>query len=282
MLSIRRKLQAIAVYVLPALGGLILFAALVDVSLYNSTVFVQSVLTTAEDNDSALSVIISGLLLFAYMLQFQSQHFQRKIMSRQETLMKAGFTPILGVTHHEFGNDASSERSIPNENNRLYIDIINNGNATARDLRMWFGISYNGVSSISPLIRSNEVKLTREEEGSWWPTDTGEALSNSSDSATTFVCDPELKHRQKSWYLPKLFNNYEPIPVHQALNELDEIECDEFRLAMVLRYRTTVGNSEEIRITSLKANPSKIGDNYLLRTAQDQGKVEDDYVRQAV
>lgn len=281
MLSLRRIIRTAGVYFPPFLGGLVLVATIVDISLYDNTLFVESVLKTAKANKASLSVVISALLLFAYILQFLSQHLQRKIMTRQETLMNAGFTPILGVTNHEFGYEIDGETKTQEEKNRLFLDVINNGNATARDLRIWFGISYEGACRFNPLIWSDEVRLTRKEDGAWWPADTGGALSNSSEFATRFVCEPKLKCRCMDWYVPKLLNSYDEIPIHKALKKLEEKESEEFRLAMVLRYKTTVGNEEEVPITGFKANPGKIGEDYLLYSAQEHNSEVKNYIKQA-
>jgi len=189
--------------------------------------------------------------------------------------MKAGYTPILGVTKQEFGFGRNNKSTNSVEGNKLYLDIVNNGNSTARDLRIWFGISYNG-SRFSKPVRSNEVTLTREEEGSWWPTDTGGALSSSQDSATTFVCDPKLKCH--TYDIRK--SNLE-IWLHDALSKLEENEIEEFRLAVVLRYKTPVGNEEEVPLTAYKADPSKIGEKHLLYKAQEHESKVREYIRSA-
>jgi len=281
MASFRNAIQFIGKYLLPSLGLLSFLVIGGDVFFFEGEIVVQSIFTIAQTNETALSVVISGLLLFAYLLQFQSQHFQRKIMSRQEVLMSAGFTPILGVTEYKFGHEIEDSTQTAEDKNRLYLDIVNNGNATARDLRVWFGISYNGSSYINPIVKSKEVTLTREKEGSWWPADTGGALSNSSDISTRFVCEPKLNYRCKPWYIPKALNNYEEIPIHKALKKLENKGSNEFRLAIVLRYKTTVGNQEQIPITGFKADPSKIGDDYLLYSTQEHGVEVKDYISQA-
>lgn len=187
--------------------------------------------------------------------------------------MEAGYTPILGVTKQIFGFE--KDAGVPNSKdaNRMYIDIVNNGNSTANDLRIWFGISYDG-SIFSKPIRSNEVTLTREEEGSWWPTDTGGALSSHQHCATTFTCDPQLRRRN---YNP--FEADSEIGIHEALAELEEDGVEEFRLAIVLRYKTPVGSEEQIPLTAYKANPGKIGDEYLLYKAQEHENSVGEYIR---
>lgn len=291
---LRSVKRFIAAYLLPAIGLIVLVAILIDVARFDSRLFVQDTLNFARENEVSLSVIISALLLFAYLLQFQSQYFQRKIMSRQETLMNAGYTPILGVTSQEFGQEREVDTNKPEDMNRFYADIVNNGNSTARNLRMWFGISYNGSPLKRPLVRSTEVTLTREQEGTWWPRNIGGALSHSPDSPTTFICDPKVKYKKKidpqgRQWLTKLFTNpilnpcyeYERVPVHEALEELSSQNIDEFRLALVLRYNTTVGNEDEIPITGYKADPSKIGDNYLLYSSQEHSKEVKKYIKAA-
>ncbi|WP_144049508.1 hypothetical protein [Halorubrum salipaludis] len=279
MSSLRDIARLIGVYILPASGILILILSLSDIVFYGGDIFVTAVLATADENQSSLSVIISGLLLFAYILQFQSQNLQRKIMSRQENLMNAGFTPILGVSDLKYGHELEDNTPQPKDKNRLYLDIVNNGNAAARDLRILFGISYDTDLRTGSIIQSCEVPLTREDEGSWWPVGTGGALTPSSGETTRFVCDPKLNYRTTC--LPEFLtsNKYDERLMHTALNNLEDNGITDIKISIILKYKTSVGNEEEIPLTGLKGDLDKLDRPPMLHTIPDHGSEVIEYMK---
>ncbi|MFC7204831.1 hypothetical protein ACFQJC_15045 [Haloferax namakaokahaiae] len=270
-------MKSIRWYILPLIAAALLFGTLGDILLYGGSIFSDKILAYAGENKDSLSVVLSGLLLIAYLLQFQSQIAQRKIMNRQEQIMKAGYTPILGVTNQRFGQDEYEGPDISSHKaNELFLDLVNNGNSTARDLQVWFGISYSACSWKTPDIRSNSVPLRRAKDGAWWPAETGGAITDDSEDSVTFSCEPMLSKFERTIPFVPIFGSRKDLEMGEALELLKKEGVKEFRLAIVLRYTTATGVKDNIPLSAYKANPGTIGDDYLLYKASEvNAKVEE-------
>lgn len=103
----RRVSQALLVVIL----GLIVLSA-GDFILRDGSVFLNSILQYADTHSTALSVLLSALLFTVYLMQYFIQNTQTELVSRQEKLMRAGYTPIVGVKDRKWGKKKVDETDI--------------------------------------------------------------------------------------------------------------------------------------------------------------------------
>lgn len=225
----------------------LIFFSLIDFVIWGGEVLLNDILEYAKSRNTALSVLLSALLLIAYLMQYLIQDTQTDLASRQEKLMEAGYTPIVGVKSREWGKQRSDEADIETfEANKYYVQLVNNGNSAARDLRLWIGIEYDPNNN-ETYYSSTTVPLQRTDEGTWWPTDVGGALSESTDDGTEFVADPKLTKVKKGGLLSK-DEEIEKIEIGQALKSMCESGVEEVSIALSIRYTTATGDDQEIKV----------------------------------
>lgn len=248
----------IGYYFLPLTTITITAAVVIDKSLAGGAYIIEPSLSFAEANDAALTVILSGLLLFAYLMQYQNQRIQRSIMDRQVKLMRAGYTPILGVSSREWGADRVEHSDDPDQDqaNRLFLDLSNSGNSTARDLRVWIGLSYEPTADLEYHYRSYSSPLRRTSDASWWHSDRGGALAQTENGTTEFKIDPKVDRVEGGW--PTVSRESQPVLLHTALDDLEDAGVEDIEIAFILKYTATTGSEEEIYLGAYEADLSRL------------------------
>lgn len=221
-------------------------ASIIDITLIGGGLFVNSTLDLFSNNKNSLSIIVSIMLLTAYLMQYLIQNRQADLSEQQENLMRSGFTPILGVTEREWGSEKTEDNDIQHQDaNKVFADLVNNGNSAARDLRLWTGVKYDTNPSADIYYTSHSTPFQRTEEGTWWPTDRGGALSDSDDESVEFVASPKLK---------KMSSNYLKSDKLSAIDDIgDVIEeignyNDEITIVFSIKYQTATGDEQEITV----------------------------------
>lgn len=261
------------------LGTIVIFflVSLIDLQFYSGELLINGILSYTKENEVPLSIIISALLLVAYLMQYFIQETQAELASRQEKLMEAGFTPIIGITKREWGKNRRDDTDMDTrEANKIYLDMVNYGNSTAKNLRLWVGIDYDDGPS-DRYFASTPVNLQRTEEGTWWPTDVGGALSNEAESSTEFSASPKLQEVKKSGFL-KRREEAEDILIEEALEDLKSEGIEEVTLLLELRYETTTGEEQSVNLALYQAKLAQLEDSdWQLYSAQELGmeKLED-------
>jgi hypothetical protein len=263
------------------IGVLLLIAAsAVDFVFRDGAVFLNGLLDYADTHNTALSVLVSALLFAVYLMHYFIQDTQTELVSRQERLMRAGYTPIVGVKSREWGKERDDGTDIETfEANKHYLKLVNNGNSAARDLRLWIGVQYD--SSDEVYYASNSVPLQRTDEGTWWPTDVGGALSETGDEATEFVSSPKLvKMQQKGRF--RRDSELGEVDIGDALESIHG-GPEEISLAFSVRYTTTTGEDQEIEIGVIREKLSILENvGWTLYDAQEVSSDEFEDVKQNV
>ncbi len=248
--------------------------------LRDGSVFLNGVLEYADTHNTALSVLLSALLFTAYLMQYFIQNTQTDLASRQEQLMRAGYTPIVGVKDREWGKKRVDETDMATyEANKYYLQLVNNGNSAARDLRLWIGVAYDVPEDQEIYYASNAVPLQRTDEGTWWPTDVGGALSDTGDEATEFVARPRLVKMKMGGFL----RNDSELGEEDIGDALESIHGDveEVSLAFSVKYTTTTGDDQEITIGVIREKLSKLEEvDWTLYDAQEASSDEYDEIKQ--
>ncbi|MEZ3162311.1 hypothetical protein ABNG03_10125 [Halorubrum sp. RMP-47] len=221
-------------------------ASILDVTLFGSTLFVDSTLDFFSNKKDSLSVIVSTLLLTTYLMQYLIQSRQADLSERQEKLMRSGFTPILGVTEREWGSERDDENNIQHQKaNKVYVNLVNNGNSAARNLRLWTGVKYDLDCCSNTYYSSHTVPLTRTEEGTWWPTDQGGAISESDNGSVEFKASPKLKEMNSN-----TLRSDDVVGTNHIGDVLKDIGSDNEQVSIILaiKYQTATGDEQEITI----------------------------------
>jgi len=273
----------IGYYFLPLTAVTITAAVLIDKLLTDGAHIVEPSLSFAQANGAALTVILSGLLLFAYLMQYQNQRIQRSILDRQVKLMRAGYTPILGVSSREWGADKAEPRDDPDQDqaNRLFISLSNSGNSTARDLRVWTGLSYEPTADLEYHYRSYSSPLRRTSNASWWHSDGGGALAQTENATTEFKADPKVIRVERGRL--KIRRETRPVFLHTALEDLEDAGVEEIEIAFILKYTATTGSEEEIYLGAYEADLSRLkGDDMWIYRAQENKEEHVEEIREHV
>ncbi|WP_152423123.1 hypothetical protein [Natrinema versiforme] len=255
------------------ISQILLFVVIASISVFivdhvvlSGEILSNNELDFADKNDSVLSVLISGFLLIAYLMQYLVQDSQHELMSRQESIMNAGYTPILGVTSSEWGNERNDNIDLePHEANKYYMNIMNSGNSTARDLRLKTEIG-SCAEPADITFYSHSVPLQRTSEGTWWPTDVGGALSESHNEPTEFYASPKVRKIEKTGLL-KRDKEIREVHIHTALQAIEKSDnnsatgTNEVKITIYVKYKTATGSKQEIKICELKEMVSNLGVN---------------------
>lgn len=268
----------IGYYFLPLTAVAITAAVIIDKVLTDGTHIVKPSLSFAQANDAALTVILSGLLLFAYLMQYQNQRIQRGIMDRQVKLMRAGYTPILGVSSREWGAERAEPSDDPDQDqaNRLFLSLSNSGNSTARDLQVLTGLSYEPTADLEYHYRSYSSPLRRTSDASWWHSDGGGALAQTENATTEFKADPKVNRVERGRL--KISRETRPVFLHTALEDLEDAGVEDVEIAFILKYTATTGSGEEIYLGAYEADLSRLkGDDMWMYRAQEN---KEEYVEE--
>jgi hypothetical protein len=184
--------------------------------------------------------------------------------------MRAGYTPIVGVSNREWGADRADPGDDPDqeEANRLFLCLSNSGNSTARDLRVWTGLSYEPTKDLSYKYQPYSSPLRRTSDASWWHSDEGGALAQTENDATEFKTDPKLNRVERGRL--KLRPESRPVLLHTALEDLEDAGVGKVEIAFILKYTTTTGFEEEIYLGAYEADLSRLkGDDMWVYRAQE-------------
>lgn len=243
MNSLRRTISQTLMVVLLVF----IFVMLSDMAFLDGRILTNSLLESLKSNNTAISVLLSALLLLAYLMQFLVQDTQTDLMKSQQKIMNAGYTPIIGIKSKEWGKQRSEDTDIdPYEANKYYLELANDGNSTARDLRLWIGVNYD-YDDHDEYYTSTTVPLQRTDEGTWWPTDVGGALSEATDTSTEFVADPALDKMRKT-LCGRSDKSIENENIDTVLESLYDCGVEEVALVFSIRYSTSTGEDQEIDI----------------------------------
>lgn len=271
----KRTSQAL---LLAVLGLIVLSTG--DFIFRDGSVFLNGVLDYADTHNTALSVLLSALLFTAYLMQYFIQNTQTELASRQERLMRAGYTPIVGVKDREWGKKRGEGADMETfEANKYYLQLANNGNSAARDLRLWIGIAYDVPDVQECYFASNAVPLQRTDEGTWWPTDVGGALSETGSETTEFVANPKMMKMEIGGFL-RSDSEIGEIDIGDALQSIHG-DVEEVSLAFSVKYTTTTGDDQEITIGVIREKLSKLEEvGWTLYDAQEGSGEEFEEIKQ--
>lgn len=264
--------QFLSYYFLPLIILSTVLAISADAGFADGAHLIQPTLSLAKDNQATLSLIISGLLLFAYLMQYQNQRIQRGIMNRQMNLMRAGYTPIIGVSNRSWGVnkvDLTADPD-PDEVNRLFLELSNSGNSTARDLRLWTGLLYESTSELDNYFRSYASPLRRTSGASWWHSDKGGAIAQTEGDTLELKGDPMVKKVGRGFFKP----DSEPVYLHRALEKLEHAGVEEVEVGFILKYTSTTGSEEEIHLGAYEANLSNLKEQDMWMYRAQENKEE--------
>ncbi|WP_257627811.1 hypothetical protein [Haloplanus salinarum] len=189
-------------------------------------------------------------------MQYLVQDIQADIASQQSELMSAGYTPIVGVVSRKWGKQRDDDMDIETpEANKYYLELANNGNSAARDLELWIGVYYRFNRS-KTYFSSNSVPLKRTQEGTWWPTDVGGALSES-EGTTEFVAEPKLRKIEKSSLL-KRSKEIDETEIGEALKTIYNDGVNEVSVVFSVTYKTATGENQEIEVGAYQEKLSRL------------------------
>lgn len=213
---------------------LLIGAVLVD-NLFNSgNLFFNRLESWSNTNEGFASILLSALLLAAYVLQFRSNDRQRVLMEQQKDIMIAGYTPVIGVLNQEVKDYTDDDTKQVDE--ELLLEIVNRGNSLAQDLAIRFEIEHEGRKS---LFDSNSVPLIRVEQGTWWTSGSGGTLSHEEEK-TRFTAEVSLNTKQG-----------EDLSITEAAEKLFQEENDDkidrFSVITYLTYKDAMNNPQTIR-----------------------------------
>jgi hypothetical protein len=271
----KRTSQALLIVIL----GLIALSA-GDFIFRDGSVFLNGVLDYADTHNTALTVLLSALLFTVYLMQYFIQNTQTDLISRQERLMRAGYTPIVGVKDREWGKKRGEGTDMETfEANKYYLQLVNNGNSAARNLRLWIGIAYDAPGDQDNYYASNAVPLQRTDEGTWWPTDVGGALSEIGGEATEFVARPKVVKMEIGGFLRR-DSELSEVDIGDALQSIHG-DVEKVSLAFSVKYTTTTGDDQEITIGVIREKLSKLeGVDWTLYDAQEGSGSEFEEIKQ--
>lgn len=272
----REPLQFLRYYFLSIVAAVSAIIVVFDKALTGGSIILQPILDFAAANRNTLSVIISALLLFAYLMQYQNHRIQRQIMARQVKLMRAGYTPILGVSSRSWGVEKEDNPiDIDQEEaNRLFLMLSNSGNSTGRDLRIWTGIVYDASPELEFKYSSEEAPLRRTSDTAWWHSDQGGALAPTEDNKPIeFQVDPVINEVEQGLLKFRRESNINPL--HSALEKLEEAGVKEVDIGFVLKYTSTTGAEEEIYLGAYEADLSNLKHDDMQIYRAQENKEED-------
>lgn len=272
----RRLLRFSGYYFLPLIAATSGIIVVLDGVLTDGSVIIQPTMDFAAANRNALSVIISALLVFAYLMQYQSHRIQRRIMDRQVKLMQAGYTPILGVSSRTWGVDQSNNITDidQQEANKLLLRLSNSGNSTARDLRIWTGLAYDAPSELEYDYCSAEAPLRRTSDTAWWHSDRGGALAPTEDNEPVeFQADPVINEIARGWL--KFQREGKITLLHTALEKLESEDVKNVEIGFILKYTSTTGTEEEIYLGAYEADLPKLKQDDMKIYRTQENKEED-------
>ncbi|GGO03026.1 hypothetical protein GCM10009030_38260 [Haloarcula pellucida] len=186
--------------------------------------------------------------------------------------MRAGYTPILGVSSREWGAERAEAGDDPGQDkaNRLFLDLSNSGNSTARDLRLWTGLSYKSTKDLDYDYCPYSSPLRRTSDASWWHSDEGGALAQTEDNSVEFKTDPKVQRVENGRL--KFNPARKEVFLHTALESLEEAGVKNIEIAQVLKYTATTGSEEEIYLGAYEADLSnlKSHDMWLYRAQENK------------
>lgn len=244
------------------LVGVVFIAAVsIDLAVYSGVHFVNQTTSWASTNDGLASLLLSGGLLFAYLLQFRTQDRQRVLMNQQKQIMDAGYTPLIGVTEQNIEDNSSNPKITNTES--LQLTIVNRGNSLATDLQLHFFISYGSdnqryINHFGPLRRTDDAL--------WWNSRSGGSISPE-EGEIEFSIPAEVSDTKP--------NQDEAIDIADAIDAIFESGNDisEIKIATQLQYKDIKGNEKEIDLTIYTIKSSSGNANLKLGTAADSRAV---------
>lgn len=126
---------------------------------------------------------------------------------------------------------------------------------------------------------SNTVPLQRTDEGTWWPTDVGGALSETGNEATEFVAKPKLTKVELGGFLENV-SELNEVDISDGLESIHE-DVEEVSLVFSVRYTTTTGDDQEIAIGVVREKLSKLEEvDWTLYDAQEASSEEYSKIKQ--
>lgn len=205
---------------------------LIDAVEYSGNLFTNDLVGYAGENEAALSVIVSALLFYGYILQYRTSDRQRKIMETQTDLMDAGYTPIVGIMDRDFSDGG----------NTANLSLINRGNSLARDLHVETIIAYEEPDQIENHYLTYRSPVRRSSETTWWKPDQGILLNegegiSEEDGAVKASADLKLKSTA-----PEEDDEI----LSEALNSLHSDGVDTVKIALVLTFKNAKMDESEI------------------------------------
>jgi hypothetical protein len=101
---------------------------------------------------------------------------------------------------------------------------------------------------------SGVVPLRGTSTTSWWQVDQGGAIVPQDD--VEFQSDPGIKKFETKWGVFEGESTF--IPIHTALEELDEAGIKDVKIGFILKYTSTTGADEKIPIGTYQADLSNL------------------------
>jgi hypothetical protein len=194
----------------------------------------------------AINIIVSVLLTGALIILYRDLSV---IQSRQVRAMEASYTPVVGIKEWEITDKGYDEDS-SGASERLVLTLSNEGNSIARDLRIWFAISYETPEG-DPHIYSLEVPASRTEGKSWWRSGSGGTLPQSSTDVRFYATPTFLRS-------PSGPEQTERIRFDKMLRTLSSAGVKELQLAFSLRYNNAAGDEAEIDFAATRIDLGEI------------------------
>lgn len=228
-------------------GALFSIFVVVDIVLLNSNILIGPALSSVSGNENAARVIVSVLLLFAYLLQYRTQSQQRKIMERQEELMEGEYFPV--VQFHQL----EGENEIKIDGNTIsggFITLMlsNSGNSIAKDLRLKFHPKLSG-SSDEIELSENTMPLKKKEESTRATITDGGVIPTGVEQEE-YRCHVEVGYEEDTITFEGLWHYIE---------ELDE-DDSELEIRFEILFENAVGETGSLAIGGRRKEVSSISD----------------------
>ncbi|SEK86412.1 hypothetical protein [Haloferax larsenii] len=224
--------------------------------LLGGSIFVSWFLTSGPKGQSRIPVLVSVLLFYAYILQYQTSVNQHRLMESQQEILEADYIPIL----EEISFTAQDKRNgIPG--GYIVTKIKNIGNSLAKDIEIFCAIEIithnHKILNKESRLSSRTIALTQHES------------SRRSSGIEGSVIAPD---KEEELSCPVEYNcSGEPVGFATAMDRLaDDDAVDKVRFGFQVRFKNSINKQGAYWTSSKEITPQKgMGFKQALNSGRD-------------